>query len=823
MALFGQDQQKARHNIALLSSSDSIALANLPEFESHSAILKTDLPAQWDNSNQPYFRDLFEQEASECGQYAAIAFNFTYELAYRRNVSAKLPENQFPTHFTYNFMNGGNGWHGVNYFHSYEIVRTNGQPNVVDYGGIATGGPSRWLSGYDKYYRGMFNKVESVYQIRVDTPEGLLLFKNWLHNHANNEAVGGLGTFYSSSPWNPTLLPSGTPEAGKHVIHTFVGPAGHALTVTGWNDSIRWDYNNDGEYTNDIDINGDGMVTMKDWEIGGLLFMDSYIGGLGWADSAYCYVMYKTLAEKPINGGIWNQAVHIVKVKEDYAPILTMKVKLKHTSRNKIKVLAGVSNKPECSNPDFTMGFPIFDYQGGNQYMQGGYTIPDNKVIEFGLDITPLLGEIDSGQDSKFFLQIHEDDPLNAGTGEIEEFSVYCYTNGTTEFNYPISDIPIIENGITTLGITTHFEFNQLSIGTNGLPVGIIDEPYNHQLIANGGKPPYDWNIIHPYEMESSTSEMPSITENKLTPSDSVLGIAVQALDFSFPLYGHLFDTLYIHTEGFITFDSQEFPWPYLFDEHLMIKKLKTIAPYLNSKIVLDTTNGDGIWFEGNENQATIRWRCTSVSPELSNINFASILFPSGKLEFYFGDNNMFIDHKWASGISNGDDVNFHFANPDKNKLSLTPHELPKGMSFSADGILSGVPQNKYSALPIEFVVTDDNNVAVRKTLTFNSWYANIEERQTPLTNFQIFPNPVKDQINIRFELQKESNINISIIDLHGKTIATLLTDSFLKGDYTFNYQISHLLLDGLNDGIYICSLQAGLTIYSKKILILNQ
>ncbi len=160
-----------------LSEQELQALSSIPVLQLPISNSKTTLPDNLDNSNQPYFRDLFEQVASECGQYTSIAFNFTYEIDYQRNIPANVSENQYPTHFTYNFMNGGYGWHGVSYFHSFEIVKTNGHPNVADYGGVAAGGPRKWLSGYDKYYNGMFNKLEDVYQINVGTPEGLLILK----------------------------------------------------------------------------------------------------------------------------------------------------------------------------------------------------------------------------------------------------------------------------------------------------------------------------------------------------------------------------------------------------------------------------------------------------------------------------------------------------------------------------------------------------------------------------------------------------------------------------------------------------------------------
>jgi hypothetical protein len=41
-----------------------------------------------------------------------------------------------------------------------------------------------------------------------------------------------------------------------------------------------------------------------------------------------------------------------------------MKVTLKHTSRDKIKVTAGLSLDLQATNPSIEMDFPIFDFQG---------------------------------------------------------------------------------------------------------------------------------------------------------------------------------------------------------------------------------------------------------------------------------------------------------------------------------------------------------------------------------------------------------------------------------------------------------------------------
>jgi hypothetical protein len=85
-------------------------------------------------------------------------------------------------------------------------------------------------------------------------------------------------------------LPEGTEHEGEKVITLWGSSPNHAMTITGYNDSIRWDYNGDGQYTNNIDLNNDGVIDVKDWEIGGFKMCNTYGGAYnGW-------MMYRTLA-----------------------------------------------------------------------------------------------------------------------------------------------------------------------------------------------------------------------------------------------------------------------------------------------------------------------------------------------------------------------------------------------------------------------------------------------------------------------------------------------------------------------------------------------
>ena len=103
-----------------------------------------------------------------------------------------------------------------------------GTPNVVDYGGMSYGGPSRWMTDYEKYYNGMHNRIAEVYSILANTPEGLTKMKNWIHNHLGQQEIGGVASFYAQYTSPSETLPPGTPCEGKYVITSLGGSPNHA-------------------------------------------------------------------------------------------------------------------------------------------------------------------------------------------------------------------------------------------------------------------------------------------------------------------------------------------------------------------------------------------------------------------------------------------------------------------------------------------------------------------------------------------------------------------------------------------------------------------
>lgn len=705
-----------------MSAYDSLKLSQLPEFRTEEATLRRLIPPVVDNSTKPWFRPLATQSGLECGQSSSIGIMFTYELDYKRQLPANVPENQYTTHFTYNFINGGSNA-GISFYESFEILKKAGNPNLIDYGGMAPGGASMWMTGYDKYYNAMHNRVNEVYSIKVNTAEGIQTLKNWIFDHANGSSAGGLGCFYAEFTNPPVVFPPGSPEAGKHVLTSWGNSSNHSMTICGYNDLIRWDYNQDGQYTNDIDLNGDGIIDPRDWEIGGFKMANTY-GTVGnWGDQGFAYMMYKTVADAFGQGGIWNNTVVISDVKDNYFPKLTAKVALSHTCRNKIRISVGVSSNPQAVQADQILYFPVFDFQGGCLPMQGsGY--PAN--IELGLDLNPLLAFIQPNTEAKFFLRIDEIDPQDEGSGVLTAFSLMEYTMGAAEINSGVNNLPIVNNGRTIATVNASIHFSPPVILNDNLPPTQLYQQYSTQLQASGGTVPYVWAIAEDYTRFDTVSTMPQIIAQKLTLSSNSSGSARVVLPFAFTYFGKEYHEIYATSDGFLIFENTLIPWPYFIEGKTYFMEKPMIAPSMSNPYYI-TLADDGVWYEASENYVIFRWKL-SVYGATGTMNATAKLYKDGRIEFNYGEFSVpdFVNR--FTGISAGDGQNYVLVSHNSNYspsfsqlIRFMPTRIHSGIELSKDGLLTATSLETPKEIPLQISITDKNNLRTYKTFVLTT------------------------------------------------------------------------------------------------------
>lgn len=767
-------------------------LERIPKLFIEDKFKTRNLPSSLDNSTKQYFRPVFNQTDGCCAQASGVAYNFTYEVNRAKGTSANTPENQFPTHFTYNFLNSGSGDNGSWYGDGWQIIKANGCPSVATYGGLYQD-PKFWMSGYSNYETGMQYRVDEIFNIDVSTPQGLETMKYWMYNHADGSSTGGIVNFAAG-------ISTGNYEiTNDNIITSWGADVNHAMTFVGWDDNLGYDYNGDGQITNNIDQNGDGIVDMKDWEKGAVIMVNSW--GTYWGNNGRAYVPYRLLALTPSLGGIGaGNMVSSIKIKNSYSPTLILKTKIQHNKRNKIKIIPGVSSNINASLPEHTLDIPLFDYQGGAYDMQGTNSNP----IEISLDITPLLNYVTSGTQAKFFLQVIENDPYSSGSGTIQSMSVK--TNEGNEYTCSQTNVTIANNSTTTISVVATPIFQAPTILNNQLPDASINQQYSETLIGQNGTEPYKWHLLINTNQSVTSGSFPNISSNYLTPSDNDDGFAAKTIDFDFPFYDNTYKNIYIRTDGSIAFEPG---FSYIRTNDAIIQN-KVISIFA-SDLMIYPSDGDGIFYEGNQNYATFRWKTSLYNQQSAYIDVAITLYPNGDIKFFY-NSNITPDLDWAAGISNGDGYNYLISNnsgtsnPSSQKFIFQTSGCPLGMSLDINGNFFGTPQQTGS-YNINVLVIDNNNLSNSKIIPFEVKEPNALYNKN--NEFQIFPNPANEFITIFSNLS--SFETIEIVDINGKIIYS---------NYFSNSKSSIIDIRTYPKGIYFIKIYSKSTLKIQKLIV---
>ncbi|MDP8226734.1 MAG: T9SS type A sorting domain-containing protein, partial [Candidatus Celaenobacter polaris] len=81
----------------------------------------------------------------------------------------------------------------------------------------------------------------------------------------------------------------------------------------------------------------------------------------------------------------------------------------------------------------------------------------------------------------------------------------------------------------------------------------------------------------------------------------------------------------------------------------------------------------------------------------------------------------------------------------------------------------------------------------------------------------QNFPNPVTSNTNISFNLKANSDVKISVYNIKGQLVETLVDNEMVEGPHTLTWNSK-----SLSNGIYFLRLETQETTITKKMLIIR-
>jgi len=771
------------------------------------------LPYRIDNTKKSYFPSVFNQYGWSCNQASSIGYVFNYEINRLRKVPSNVPENLHTPGFVWNLLNSANGGVGVSYFDSWEIVKTAGCPNYVDYPFYQTG-TGIWMSGYPQYYRAMQNRISVNYSLPVGTPEGLAIFKQYLVDHFEDSPDGGVASFQIASERMDTKNWT-DPESDEQwpVIWTFGKDVGHAMTFVGYNDSVKVDLNRDGKFTNDVDTNKDGIVDMKDWEVGALLAVNSW--GSGWGKGGKSYILYSVVAHEGNDGGIWNRSVHVIKAMKSYNPELTMRVVMRHEQRKKFRILAGFSTDTTAEKPQKTISFPIFNHQGDNTPLTDHENQADNKRFEFGLDITPFISQLEPGMPVKFFLVVEENDPNNLAAGQVDEFSVIHYLKGTRETISKQKNVAVVNNGLTYVSLTESLDFNKLKVEKPVITNVKTGQPFYAQLSASGGQPSYRWELVKDYKEKDFVAEFKPVNGDTLSDYDNEVPFRRINLPFDFPFYGTTYKSLVADIKGALHFDNEYIQYPYVISQDLVFKARKSIVAF-GADIQINVP-GDVLLYYATDSMVTFQWKASVYSGlQVYPLEVSARLYSDGRIEFLYGKRSIppAHDYPWQVGISNGDQSLYKYASISENQLTFenyavtySPSDYPENLVLTDDGTLSGVASENDHLWNILVKVTDSYHQVQYAAVPIST----VPENGGDSLNLagQNYPNPFRRTTLIPITVPSETEVTLDIYDFSGRLVKQMIR-TCQAGDQTFSWNGRDASNRDVNPGTYIYQVRIG-------------
>ncbi len=673
------------------------------------ALKSRTLPEGVDNFVSPWFPPVYSQLwFPNCQQASGVYHAYTYAINLARHDTANTPNHQMAANFTFNFYDG-ESQDGVSFLHSYQLIKEAGNPSITDFGDDHVVGGLYWMNGYEKYLHAMRNRIDKVYSIPVNTVEGLNLMRQWLFDHLDGSEWGGVAVYSAHPPYSEQFLPPESPFAGSKVMPRITTTPSHGMTIVGYQDSIRYDINNDGKFTNDIDINGDGKVDLGDWEIGGYKVVNSY--GVEWGDSGTFFLLYSAFAQGIENWGAQNECAYAVTVKENYEPRLTAKFRISHNIRNRLSLKAGISNDTARVYPEIIREFQIFNYLGQAHLLSGSDSATNGAELEAGLDLTPLLSEIRTGQPFKVFLIADQRD-LSDGQakGIIHSFSVF---SDGVEYISPDENVVIdnLERSLVSVIVNSSQPDNP-SFTNEQLPPYSNNIPYSVLLEATGGTAPYKYSFSNRYQHFETDSSYHSGNMWPLQIANTRSRLAVLELPFGFPFYGKQYTKLYIGDNGTINFDSLSYPFSYIRDAQAYLKDRFCIVGGYSMSGTYYRPQGDLIMAEVRDNFVLIQWHIVSGLTG-DTIMPAVKLFPSGRIEIYRPPFNGAYPSRIYTGISAGDQQNFQLWNYDQSNIHTNhcmifePLQPDAGFILDEDGLLTFNPATDTIAYNLNIKVTD--------------------------------------------------------------------------------------------------------------------
>lgn len=198
-----------------------------------------------------------------------------------------------------------------------------------------------------------------------------------------------------------------------------------------------------------------------------------------------------------------------------------------------------------------------------------------------------------------------------------------------------------------------------------------------------------------------------------------------------------------------------------------------------------------------------------------------------------FGKNPFNVDNiaHWIAGHEPGNFGLFHMAIERGLATELNPMNIPV-YEWKTDGTATLTPLTDFNRTPLKTKYLQRDYDGQSEPL----WHLCDEPYNYPVTSVEIeedivipseysleqnYPNPFNLSTKIEFSISKSAHTNLSVFNVQGKKVATLVNKKLSAGIYTYNFDADSGILQ-LASGRYFYRLESGSFSKTKKMVLLK-
>lgn len=139
------------------------------------------------------------------------------------------------------------------------------------------------------------------------------------------------------------------------------------------------------------------------------------------------------------------------------------------------------------------------------------------------------------------------------------------------------------------------------------------------------------------------------------------------------------------------------------------------------------------------------------------------------------------------------------------------------GMGMPTIIIAAGTSHNLLGNPYVGFTTGDTTQMAANIRNFLNSQPTGLNESSVSVSGLNIFPNPATSEVNIKFFLKENSDVEIDVLDVTGRVVSNLFFEKTQAGAYvkTFN-------TNGIANGNYIVRVKANGSVSNQKLNIVH-